>query len=229
MIRARRVLDICVEILKVVVIAAAAAIAVERLLLREPEDDPHAALRKIGIEELFAARQDAGPEFLRSVQDKNVRRITISGISLRDFLPAGGTLYAIWQEIRERLKREEISGRQSDERLHVQLLLIMPNSHEGYFRHAVEGEVKRIRVEYLLTYHERWAAYGVYRRKSSEPRDAIFTSAPLWSIARSHSYLLQRAKFSLSSMIIVIRGKNRLYPLSYIKVVLLSIKSKCFR
>lgn len=133
-------IDIGQEVLKVIVIAVAAGIAVERLLEREPDEDPRLALRKLGIKEIFPKRQDAGEEFLRSARDENIRRITISGISLRDFLLPGGALNQVWREICERMKREQERKLPGDQRLHVRLLLLLPNSNEGYFRHQVEGE-----------------------------------------------------------------------------------------
>jgi hypothetical protein len=135
----RALIEIGEEVLKVVVIAVAAAVAVERLLQREPED-PRAALRKLGIKQIFPRRQDAGEEFLRSARDENIRRIQICGISLRDFLPANGTLHEVWRETCERMKREQEMKLPAEQRLHVRLLLLLPNSDEGCFRHEVEGE-----------------------------------------------------------------------------------------
>jgi hypothetical protein len=130
------------EVLRVVVIAAAAAIAVERFLKSkaEPEED---YLGKVGIKRIFSRRQDAAEEFLRCVRDQNVRRVTLCGISLRDFLPNGGTLHEVWRTLCERLRQEQLSNLPHNQRLHIRLLLLLPNSDEGYFRHAVEGGNQR--------------------------------------------------------------------------------------
>jgi hypothetical protein len=139
----KHLIEIGLEVLKVLVIAVAAAIAVERLLQREPDEDPRAALRNVGIKEIYPKRQDAGKEFLRLVRDENIRRITISGISLRDFLPANGTLHEVWRDVCDRMKREEAAGVPVEQRLHVRFLVLLPNSDEGTFRHEVEGENQR--------------------------------------------------------------------------------------
>lgn len=132
--------EIVREVLTVGFIAVAAAIAIERLLTEEkPADDRELMLRKVGIVKIFPRRQDAGDEFLRSVRDENVRSIAICGISLRDFLPAGGTLHEVWRVICERMKREQDADLPIDKRLHVRLLMLLPNSDEGNFRHRVEG------------------------------------------------------------------------------------------
>ena len=137
---ARALIEIIVEIIKVVVIAAAAAVAVERVLLREPEDDVRVKLRNVGIRDIFLNRQSAASEFLVSIEDDNIRHITITGISLRDFLRGGGTLYQVWRDICARLKREESANIPPDQRLNVRLLILSPNSDEGYFRHSIESE-----------------------------------------------------------------------------------------
>src|SRR5260370_33733412 len=99
----RQLIEIGEEILKLVVIAAAAAIAVEKFLLKTPEEDMHNELRKAGIRQIFLKREEAGAEFLRCVQDDNVRMVTICGISLRDLLRGGGALYQVWRAICERM------------------------------------------------------------------------------------------------------------------------------
>jgi len=137
---AKALIEIGQEVLKVLIIAVAAVIAVERILSREQTEDPRAALRKVGIKEIYPRRQDAGEEFLRLARDENIRRILIYGISLRDFLFPGGALHEVWREISERMKREEEMKLAADQRLHVRLLFLLPNSDEGYFRHGVEGE-----------------------------------------------------------------------------------------
>ncbi len=137
----RVLLEVTIEALKVVVIGAAAAIGLEQFLRRTQGENPDSLLRRLGITTLFPSRRDpeAATEFLRLVMDHNVKRIVIVGISLRDFLLASGPLHPIWRAIQDRLKRENDSPLQSQQKLHVRLLLLEPRSSEGSFRNEVEG------------------------------------------------------------------------------------------
>ena len=134
-------LEVAIEALKVVVIGAAAAIVLEQFLRRTRGDNPEALLGRVGINAVFVSRrdQDAATEFLRLVTDPNVKRLTIAGISLRDFLLGNGSLHPIWRAIQARLDRENRSQIQPQQRLFVRLLLLEPRSNEGRFRHEVEG------------------------------------------------------------------------------------------
>jgi hypothetical protein len=128
------------EALKVVVIAAAAAIAVERFLQHKSADDPVAELTRVGIEKIYPKREDANEEFLNCVRNKNLHHITITEISLRDFLLSSGKLHQVWRDLCTRLKDEHDHNLPSHQRLYVRLLLLHPRSDEGYFRHGVETE-----------------------------------------------------------------------------------------
>ncbi len=135
----KELLSIGMEVLKVVVIAAAAAIAVERFLHLASEDDPNKVMRSAGIQAILPRRLDAFEALLRYVQRENIHHITICGISLRDFLLPGGSMHEVWRGIRDRLRREQAENLLDSRRLHVRLLLLLPNSDEGFFRHAVES------------------------------------------------------------------------------------------
>ena len=125
------------EVVTVVAIAAAAAIATERYL--KTIVSAEGTLETVGIKAIFERRLAARNEFLGLVRDDNVRNITICGISLRDFLPGGGSLNEVWREICDRLQREQAMVRPDAMRLHVRLLVLLPRSDEGYFRHKVES------------------------------------------------------------------------------------------
>jgi hypothetical protein len=125
------------EVLKVAVIAMAAAVAMDRLL-RNTIEDQRTTLGKLGIKSVLASRVDAASDFLKCVRDDSVRHITIVGISLRDFLTPGNSMDQVWNEICERMKREQEKHYPPDRRLHLRLLLLLPNSDEGFFRHDVE-------------------------------------------------------------------------------------------
>jgi hypothetical protein len=175
----KELIAIGMEVLKVVVIAAAAAIAVERFLEHKSADDPGAVLSKAGILEIYPKRQDANEEFLRCARDENVRNITISGISLRDFLLSNGILHHVWRDLCTRLKREQDNDFPTQQRLHVRLLFLHPSSDEGSFRHAVEtaDAIHSIGIPYDIP-----QALGHVRRAQQEifGGDTVFLEARLY-------------------------------------------------
>jgi glucose-1-phosphate thymidylyltransferase len=111
-----------------------------RSLLPRPEGEnpSESPLREGGIETIHLTRQQAASTMLEAVKDPRTLKLWISGISLRDFFLAGGTLNAIWDAISDRLQEEDKHERPVAERLKVRILLLDPWCPEGDFRSNVE-------------------------------------------------------------------------------------------
>lgn len=111
-----------------------------QLLDQPPARQP--ALKAAGIERVYPSRLDALPALEEAANDENTDHIYIVGISLRDFLTEHGKLRPAWEAIRARLEREQKGAdAPAQTRLRVRLLLLDPQSHEGFFRYKVEKQV----------------------------------------------------------------------------------------
>jgi hypothetical protein len=129
-----------VEIVSALFVGSSAGVIVNSYLKRIRSTTPEAMIEESGIAAIYPSRQDAASEFLALVQDSKIKRLNISGISLRDFLTGGGRLRGVWNAIYDRLQREEHARLSTENRLHVRLLLLDPKSSEGVFRDSVEKE-----------------------------------------------------------------------------------------
>ncbi|MBI1918958.1 MAG: hypothetical protein HYS12_30070, partial [Planctomycetes bacterium] len=129
-----------VELSKALFICFTAGVGISWLLKQITEDTPATALENAGISTIYAAREEATEDILRLVRNRNVRRLDIIGISLRDFLHLGGRLRQVWRAICRRLEDEQRSGVPRQERFRVRMLILHPKSAEGRFRHYVEQQ-----------------------------------------------------------------------------------------
>jgi hypothetical protein len=85
-----------------------------------------------------ATRREASRDFEEIVEDKETTMIHIAGISLSDMLTEQGVMRGVWEKIKTRLQEEHNEKTSNEQRLRVRLLLLDPQSHEGFFRFAVE-------------------------------------------------------------------------------------------
>jgi hypothetical protein len=103
------------------------------------EEGPEAILQNHGIQNLHPTRERVADDLVEWIRDPSTTRISIVGISLRDFLPPGGRLHHAWQAIRERLEFEQSRTPPPLSRLSIKILLLDPKSAEGMFRYRVES------------------------------------------------------------------------------------------
>jgi hypothetical protein len=129
-----------VSLFEAILIGTSVGIAVNLYLKHALGETPKSILEKGNIDTIYTSRQSAEDDFKRLIQDrKKMRRLDIIGASLRDFLMPTGPLREVWTEIERRLADEHRKNIAPDDRLHVRLLLLDPQSSEGLFRHKVES------------------------------------------------------------------------------------------
>jgi len=102
------------------------------------DEDPDAGVLT-GIASIHPSREAARQQMLDWVDDPETRTIWLVGISHRDFLQPAGRLRDVWSAIYERLRQESNTKLPKENRLHVRMLLLNPNSSEGLFRRHIEA------------------------------------------------------------------------------------------
>lgn len=128
-----------IRLFEAILIGTSVGIAVNLYLKNALGETPKSILEKGHIDTIYTSRQSAEENFRGLIKNqKKVRRIDIIGASLRDFLMPSGPLRDVWEEIERRLEDEQRKSLCKNDRLHVRLLLLDPQSSEGLFRHKVE-------------------------------------------------------------------------------------------
>ncbi|MGR3302186.1 MAG: hypothetical protein ACUZ8I_06750 [Candidatus Scalindua sp.] len=126
------------EIFKIVFVGSSAGLVFSWLLKHIFADPIDVIPSGIGIRKFYKQRADAEDDFRSAINDEKVKNIFIVGISLRDFLTGAGKLVATWQDICDRLEKEQSQNMNPKERLKVKVLLYDQMSGGGLFRHSIE-------------------------------------------------------------------------------------------
>ena len=160
-------------------------------------ETPKSILEKGNIDTIYISRQSAEEHFKALIKDKKkIKQIDIIGASLRDFLTPIGALREVWEEIQRRLDDEEKKKLAADDRLHVRLLLLDPQSGEGLFR--IQGRKHYVKDSAGLPKDVKEGTQEVFRvqqkilaiRIRTSCQSVFMNIAPLLScFARNRSFM----------------------------------------
>jgi hypothetical protein len=134
--------DISIELIKTIFIGVCVGWGVDFYLKHLESDTSKQMFKNSGIVNIYPSRADTLSAFQQLVNDDRTTTLYIAGISLRDFLTGYGSMHPVWEDILSRLKKEEENKIETHKRLRVYLLLLDPNSSEGYFRYKIEDPGK---------------------------------------------------------------------------------------